>query len=54
MNNQQRWLPLLASVGIGAAAYYSMRRGGGISKTVQRFVPLASGMLNQNNVPSPK
>ncbi|WP_078394218.1 hypothetical protein [Shouchella patagoniensis] len=44
MQKQQIWLPLLASAGIGVAAYYSMTKGQGISKTAQQFVPLVAGM----------
>jgi hypothetical protein len=44
MQKQQVWLPLLASAGIGAAAFYSMTQGQGMGKTVQQFVPLVAGM----------
>jgi hypothetical protein len=47
MQKQQVWLPLLASAGIGAAAYYSMTQGQGMGKTVQQFVPLVAGMGGQ-------
>ncbi|MBD1380645.1 hypothetical protein [Metabacillus arenae] len=47
MQKQQVWLPLLASAGIGAAAYYSMTRGQGLGKTVQQYVPLIAGMSGQ-------
>jgi hypothetical protein len=45
---QQIWLPLLASAGIGAAAFYSMRRGKGIGQAVQKFVPIVAGMAGGN------
>ncbi|PLR80691.1 hypothetical protein CVD25_21710 [Bacillus canaveralius] len=45
-NQQQIWLPLLASAGIGAAAFYSMTRGQGMGQTIQQFLPLAAGMGN--------
>ncbi|WP_228550221.1 hypothetical protein [Salinibacillus xinjiangensis] len=49
MANQQRnWLPIVASVGIGAAAYYSMKRGSGMGNLVQKFGPLMTGMGGQN------
>ncbi|CAH0344135.1 hypothetical protein [Bacillus sp. CECT 9360] len=41
---QQIWFPLLASAGIGAAAFYSMTRGQGMGQTLQQFLPLATGM----------
>ncbi|MBM7573202.1 hypothetical protein [Aquibacillus albus] len=46
MNNQRgRVLPILASVGIGAAAYYSMTRGKGMGNMAQQFIPFGG---NQN------
>lgn len=54
-NQQQIWFPLLASAGIGAAAFYSMTRGQGMGQTLQQFLPLAAGMggnsqqMQQNN-----
>ncbi|MDQ0218914.1 hypothetical protein ELQ35_10440 [Peribacillus cavernae] len=48
MEKQQIWLPLLASAGIGAAAYYSMTKGQkSIGQSVQQFVPLMAGMGGQ-------
>ncbi|PLS18204.1 hypothetical protein CVD28_07900 [Bacillus sp. M6-12] len=44
---QQIWFPLLASVGIGAAAFYSMTKGQGMAQTLQKFIPLATGMGGQ-------
>ncbi|WP_257348528.1 hypothetical protein [Pseudalkalibacillus decolorationis] len=44
---QQMWLPLVASAGIGVAAYYSMTKGQGTGKTIQQFVPLVAGMGGQ-------
>ncbi|MFD5852796.1 hypothetical protein ACFWGC_21750 [Cytobacillus pseudoceanisediminis] len=41
---QQIWFPLVASIGIGAAAFYSMTRGQGTGQTLQQFIPLAAGM----------
>ncbi|MBB6455359.1 hypothetical protein HNQ94_003859 [Salirhabdus euzebyi] len=40
----RNWLPIVASVGIGAAAYYSMRNGQGMGKMVQKFAPFVAGM----------
>ncbi|MDC3414677.1 hypothetical protein NC797_06775 [Aquibacillus sp. 3ASR75-11] len=45
-NKQGMWVPLLASVGVGAAAYYSMTRGQGIGKIMQQAIPFASSMGN--------
>ncbi|MDL4842218.1 hypothetical protein [Aquibacillus rhizosphaerae] len=39
-------MPILASVGIGAAAYYSMKRKG-VANVAQQMVPFAGGMGNQ-------
>lgn len=44
MNNKQQWLPIVASIGIGAAAYYSMTKGKGIGKTVKQMMPLVTGL----------
>lgn len=41
---QQIWFPLVASIGLGAAAFYSMTRGQGTGQTLQQFIPLAAGM----------
>ncbi|QDP39975.1 hypothetical protein [Radiobacillus deserti] len=45
--DKKMWMPILASVGIGAAAYYSMSRGKSISKTAQEFAPLVAGMAQE-------
>lgn len=38
------WLPLIASIGVGAATYYSMSRNNqGISQVMQQFMPGLSG-----------
>ncbi|HET7577641.1 MAG TPA: hypothetical protein VFK33_00035 [Bacillales bacterium] len=46
MQLQQRrtWLPIIASVGIGAAAYYSMTKGGGVGRTLQQMIPMMPAM----------
>ena len=34
------WLPLIASIGVGAATYYSMSRNNqGIGQVMQQFMP---------------
>ncbi|UFU00814.1 hypothetical protein KO561_07735 [Radiobacillus kanasensis] len=47
--DKKMWMPIVASVGIGAAAYYSMSRGKSISKTAQEFAPLVAGMAKDKN-----
>jgi hypothetical protein len=42
MANNQRWVPMLASVGIGAAAYYSMTKGQGMGKMMQQVMPFGA------------
>lgn len=47
MQLQQKgmWLPLLASVGIGTAAYISMTKGGrSMTQMAQQMVPFVSSM----------
>lgn len=46
-NQRGRVIPILASVGIGAAAYYSMTRGKGVGSMAQQFMPFAGTMDNQ-------
>lgn len=50
MEQQQQkgiWLPLLASIGVGAATFYSMTRNGkGMGQTIQQMVPFVAGMKN--------
>lgn len=41
-----RLVPILASVGVGAAAYYSMKRKG-VRNVASQMVPFAAGMGNQ-------
>ncbi|WP_264741160.1 hypothetical protein [Cytobacillus firmus] len=41
---QQIWFPLVASIGLGAAAFYSMTRGQGMGQSLQQFIPLATAM----------
>ena len=50
---QRAWLPVIASVGIGAAAYYSMKKGNKMGNIIQKFAPIAGvlsgGMANNQN-----
>lgn len=41
----QNWLPIIASVGIGAATYYTMtQKKQGLGQTVQKVLPFVSAM----------
>ena len=49
-----KWWPILASVGVGAATYYTMsRRKNGMGQTIQKMIPLVAqaglGMGQRNN-----
>ncbi|WP_053217327.1 hypothetical protein [Virgibacillus senegalensis] len=48
------WIPLIASVGIGAAAYYSMTKGQGLGKTIQQSMPMMSGITGQGKGNTPQ
>lgn len=42
-------LPLLASIGVGAATFYTMsKNNGSISKTVENVAPLLSNLSDQS------
>ncbi|WP_187695385.1 hypothetical protein [Oceanobacillus piezotolerans] len=46
----QMWLPLIASVGVGAATYYTMTRNNqSLSQTVQKIMPFMTGMGGSNH-----
>jgi hypothetical protein len=47
--NRNRIVPILASVGIGAAAYYSMRRGKTVGDVAQQAIPLAGALTGQGS-----
>ena len=41
-------LPLLASIGVGAATFYTMsKNNGSISKTVENVAPMLSNLSNE-------
>lgn len=43
------WLPLLASIGIGAATFYTMSKNNqNLGQTIQKVVPFVSGMTGNN------
>ncbi|MFC4022196.1 hypothetical protein ACFOUV_00025 [Oceanobacillus longus] len=49
-NRNGMWLPILASVGVGAATYYSMTRNNqNLGQTVQKMMPFLGGSNNSNN-----
>jgi len=44
-NNKGMWLPLIASVGVGAATYYTMtKNNSNFGQTVQKMAPIVAGM----------
>lgn len=52
MQEKRNWLPLLASIGVGAATYYSMSKNNqDFDQVMQQFMPgkSASTNLNSNN-----
>ncbi|MFS0635151.1 hypothetical protein AB1K84_04560 [Mesobacillus foraminis] len=49
MRRQGMWLPILASAGIGAAAYYSMTKGKNIGQAMQAVMPLVSGITGSGS-----
>ncbi|HLR62569.1 MAG TPA: hypothetical protein VK097_09020 [Lentibacillus sp.] len=49
MQNNNMWLPLIASVGVGAATYYSMTKNNrNFGQTMQQMVPFVSQMSGGN------
>ncbi|MDY0408738.1 hypothetical protein [Paracerasibacillus soli] len=45
MKNNGVWLPLIASVGVGAATYYTMTKNNqGVGQTLQKMIPFVSQM----------
>ncbi|GGA82651.1 hypothetical protein [Ornithinibacillus halotolerans] len=47
MQTRGKWLPILASVGVGAATYYTMRKNNqSLSQTIAKMVPFVTGMKN--------
>ncbi|MFD2211209.1 hypothetical protein ACFSMW_15990 [Virgibacillus halophilus] len=46
-NNNNIWIPLVASVGVGAATFYSMTKNEqGIGQTMQKMIPFVNQMSN--------
>lgn len=54
LQQQKIWIPLIASVGVGAATFYSMTKNGkGMGQTMQQMVPFVAsmgGQSSQNNM----
>lgn len=47
---KQKWLPIIASVGVGAATYYSMtRKNQTTAQALQKMVPFMTGMGGNKN-----
>lgn len=45
MQKNQMWLPLIASVGVGAATYYTMTKNNqNFGQTMQKMVPFVTQM----------
>ncbi|PAV30102.1 hypothetical protein CIL05_06460 [Virgibacillus profundi] len=50
MQKNGMWLPLIASVGVGAATYYTMTKNNqNLGQTMQKMVPFVSQMSGGNN-----
>lgn len=50
MQNDGVWLPLITSLGVGVATYYTMSKNNqSISQTIQKVVPFVSQMSNNQN-----
>ena len=55
MNKNGMWLPLLASIGVGAATFYSMNKNNnsnqGLNQAMQQFMPggQAAGKSKSSN-----
>lgn len=51
----KRWIPLLTSIGVGAATYYTMaKRKQKLSHAIQNIVPFVSSQLANSNANSSK
>lgn len=49
-NNKGNWLPLIASVGIGAATYYTMtKNNSNLGQTVSKIAPFVMAMGSGNH-----
>jgi hypothetical protein len=49
MQKNMAWLPIVASVGVGAATYYTMTRNNqNLGQTVQKMMPFLTGSSSGN------
>lgn len=49
MQKNDMWLPIIASIGVGAATYYTMSKNNhSIGQTFQKVVPFVTQMSNNN------
>ncbi|MFS0673133.1 hypothetical protein [Ornithinibacillus sp. 179-J 7C1 HS] len=45
MQTKGKWLPIVASVGVGAATYYTMTRNNqNLGQAISKMVPFVAGM----------
>ncbi|GFZ87427.1 hypothetical protein GCM10010978_29080 [Compostibacillus humi] len=45
----KKWIPLIASIGVGAAAYYTMKRNNqNFGQTVQKMLPFMANLGGNN------
>ncbi|RDW15919.1 hypothetical protein [Oceanobacillus chungangensis] len=50
MEKNGMWIPLIASVGVGAATFYTMTKNNqGLGQTVQNMLPFMSNMGGNKN-----
>lgn len=50
MQKNGMWLPLLTSIGVGAATYYTMTQNNqNFGQTMQQMVPMVTGMNGSSN-----
>ncbi|GAA0433625.1 MULTISPECIES: hypothetical protein [Virgibacillus] len=50
MQKNGMWLPIIASVGVGAATYYTMTKNNqNLGQTMQKMIPFVSQMTKSNN-----
>lgn len=50
MEKNSMWIPLIASLGVGAATYYTMSKNNhSIGQTIEKVVPFVSNMTSTNS-----
>jgi CHASE3 domain sensor protein len=51
MQKNGMWLPILASVGVGAATYYTMTKNNqNFNQTIEKMVPLVTQMSGSSKI----